>query len=52
MFMGQVLITYFCAYALSLMAEAPFIMLMRLLIQSRNKRKYNRREIEISHTKL
>lgn len=52
MFMGQVMITYFCAYALSLMAEAPFVMLMRLLIQSRNKRKFNRREIIISHTKL
>ncbi|XP_029676634.1 nose resistant to fluoxetine protein 6-like [Formica exsecta] len=52
MFMGQVVITYFCAYALSLMAEAPFIMLMRMLVQSRSKRKCRRNEIIISHTKL
>lgn len=52
MFMGQVVITYFCAYALSLMAEAPFIMLMRMLVQSRSKKKCKRNEIIISHTKL
>ncbi|KAL6448079.1 hypothetical protein ACFW04_000249 [Cataglyphis niger] len=50
-FMGQVVISYFCAYALSLMAEAPFIMLTRML-QSRSKRKCRRNEIVISHTKL
>lgn len=52
MFMGQVVISYICAYALSLMAEAPFIMLMRMVIQSRSKKECRRREIVISHTKL
>ncbi|CAL1684887.1 unnamed protein product [Lasius platythorax] len=51
-FLGQVAISYLCAYALSLMAEAPLIMLMRTLIQSRNRRKCARQEIIISRTKL
>ncbi|KAG5347326.1 NRF6 protein, partial [Acromyrmex charruanus] len=41
---GCLVITYFCAYALYLMAESPYILLMRMFSQSKEH------EIIISHT--
>ncbi|CAL1678841.1 unnamed protein product [Lasius platythorax] len=37
MFIGYLVISYFCAYVLSLMAEIPYILLMRMFLQSRRK---------------
>ncbi|XP_011634641.1 nose resistant to fluoxetine protein 6 [Pogonomyrmex barbatus] len=45
MIMGHFGISYFCAYALYLMAESPYILLMRTLIQSYSRKKYKKREI-------
>ncbi|XP_032677213.1 nose resistant to fluoxetine protein 6-like [Odontomachus brunneus] len=39
MFLGNLVITYFCAYALSLMSEAPYISLTQKLAQSRGIKK-------------
>ncbi|XP_036138986.1 nose resistant to fluoxetine protein 6-like [Monomorium pharaonis] len=47
---GHFMISYLCAYALSLMAESPYILLMRMFIQSRSRKKYKRPEVIISHT--
>ncbi|XP_018372628.1 PREDICTED: LOW QUALITY PROTEIN: nose resistant to fluoxetine protein 6-like [Trachymyrmex cornetzi] len=44
---GYLVISYFCAYALSLMAESPYILLMRIFCQSHQKKKH---EIIITHT--
>ncbi|XP_012234695.1 nose resistant to fluoxetine protein 6-like [Linepithema humile] len=52
MCLGYVMITFCCAYVLSLMAETPYVLLMREFIQSRGRRKYRERKIVISHTKL
>ncbi|XP_072747379.1 nose resistant to fluoxetine protein 6-like isoform X2 [Anoplolepis gracilipes] len=40
MFIGYFVISYFCAYILSLMAEVPYILLMKMFLQSRNNRKH------------
>ncbi|XP_011168771.1 nose resistant to fluoxetine protein 6 [Solenopsis invicta] len=50
MVIGHFGLSYFCAYALSLIAESPFILLMRIFIQSRSRKKYKGHEIIISHT--
>ncbi|XP_011054560.1 PREDICTED: nose resistant to fluoxetine protein 6 [Acromyrmex echinatior] len=50
MIIGYFGISYICAYALSLMAESPYILLMRMFSQSRNKKKYKECEVIISHT--
>ncbi|XP_072763719.1 nose resistant to fluoxetine protein 6-like [Anoplolepis gracilipes] len=39
MFIGYIGISYFCAYVLSLMAEVPYILLMKMFLQSRNNKK-------------
>ncbi|XP_018314239.1 nose resistant to fluoxetine protein 6-like, partial [Mycetomoellerius zeteki] len=39
MTIGYIGIIYFCAYALFLMAESPYILLMRMFTQSRNRKK-------------
>lgn len=39
MIMGYTMISYICAYALSLMAESPYILLMKTFRQS-HMRKY------------
>ncbi|XP_011056218.1 PREDICTED: nose resistant to fluoxetine protein 6-like [Acromyrmex echinatior] len=36
---GCVVISYFCAYALYLMAESPYILLMRMFSQSHNRKR-------------
>ncbi|XP_029669466.1 nose resistant to fluoxetine protein 6-like [Formica exsecta] len=43
MFIGYLMISYVCAYALSLMAEVPYISLMRMFRQSRKNRRYTYR---------
>ncbi|XP_025264528.1 nose resistant to fluoxetine protein 6-like [Camponotus floridanus] len=40
MFIGHFVTSYLCAYALSLMTEVPYILLMRMFLQSRNNKKY------------
>ncbi|GAB1867720.1 Nose resistant-to-fluoxetine protein N-terminal domain-containing protein [Camponotus japonicus] len=40
MFIGYFVISYLCAYVLSLMAEVPYILLMQMFLQSRNNKKY------------
>ncbi|XP_070168533.1 nose resistant to fluoxetine protein 6-like [Polyergus mexicanus] len=40
MFIGYLIISYVCAYVLSLMAEIPYILLMRMFLQSRKDRRY------------
>ncbi|KYN15551.1 Nose resistant to fluoxetine protein 6, partial [Trachymyrmex cornetzi] len=37
--MGYLVISYFCAYVLSLMAESPYILLMRMFSQSHNRKR-------------
>ncbi|XP_018300565.1 nose resistant to fluoxetine protein 6 [Mycetomoellerius zeteki] len=48
MIIGHFGISYFCAYALSLMTESPYILLMRMFSQSRSRKKEH--EIIISQT--
>ncbi|XP_018315300.1 LOW QUALITY PROTEIN: nose resistant to fluoxetine protein 6-like [Mycetomoellerius zeteki] len=45
---------YICSYVLSLIVEAPYILLMRKIIQTRSRRKskWRNNEIVILHTKL
>ncbi|XP_070524251.1 nose resistant to fluoxetine protein 6 [Cardiocondyla obscurior] len=50
MIVGHLGITYICAYALSLMAEAPYILLMRMFIQPHNWKKYKEHKIIIPHS--
>ncbi|XP_024887479.1 nose resistant to fluoxetine protein 6-like [Temnothorax curvispinosus] len=50
MVMGHVMISYICAYVLSLMAESPYTLLTRSFIQSRSRKKYKKHKIIISHT--
>ncbi|KYN12525.1 Nose resistant to fluoxetine protein 6 [Trachymyrmex cornetzi] len=50
MIVGHFGISYICAYALSLMAESPYILLMRMFSQSRSRKKYKECEVIISHT--
>ncbi|KAG5322560.1 NRF6 protein, partial [Pseudoatta argentina] len=50
MIIGHFGISYICAYALSLMAESPYILLMRMFSQSHSKKKYKECEVIISHT--
>ncbi|XP_029669253.1 nose resistant to fluoxetine protein 6-like [Formica exsecta] len=45
MFIGYFVISYICAYVLSLMAEIPYISLIRMFRQSRNNKKYPQRKI-------
>ncbi|XP_072747419.1 nose resistant to fluoxetine protein 6-like isoform X2 [Anoplolepis gracilipes] len=40
MSLGYVVMSYFCSYVLSLMAEVPYILLMKMFLQSRNNRKH------------
>jgi hypothetical protein len=46
------MITFCCAYALSLIAETPYVLLMRAFIQSRGRRKYRKKNIKENIVKL
>lgn len=52
MFMGYIMMSFLFAYILSLMAEGPYILLLRMFTQSREKKKHKLRENVISCTKI
>ncbi|KAK0083684.1 hypothetical protein PV325_008409 [Microctonus aethiopoides] len=39
-FLGELIITYICAFIMTLMAEIPYTLLLKLLMKSRNNNKY------------
>ncbi|XP_011704081.1 PREDICTED: nose resistant to fluoxetine protein 6-like [Wasmannia auropunctata] len=45
-FIGQLIIIYFCSYILSLLIETPYVLLMRQTMQARSRRKYKWRNSE------